>query len=114
MRSEKYGTARQATDDNIIRRMRIACWLMYTIDTLSEYVILTALSTATVGTWTYLTYLTYMICLVFIPYFLRWKYGSYDETFIGKFDTVYSSGKYRMSTDPVHNLKRSITCKPNR
>jgi len=24
---EKYGTARQATDDNVIRRMRTACWL---------------------------------------------------------------------------------------
>jgi hypothetical protein len=24
---EKYGTARQATDDNIIRRMRFACWI---------------------------------------------------------------------------------------
>jgi hypothetical protein len=23
----KYGTARQATDDNIIRRMRFVCWL---------------------------------------------------------------------------------------
>jgi len=24
---EKYGTARQATDDTIIWRMRIACWI---------------------------------------------------------------------------------------
>ena len=24
---EKYGTTRQATDDNIIGRMRIACWI---------------------------------------------------------------------------------------
>ena len=24
---EKYGTAEQATDDNIIRRMRVACWI---------------------------------------------------------------------------------------
>jgi hypothetical protein len=24
---EKYGTARQTTDDNIIRRMRFACWI---------------------------------------------------------------------------------------
>jgi hypothetical protein len=63
-------------------------------------------SSHTLVTWTYLTYL---ICLVFIPYFLRWKYGSYDEPFIGKFDTHYPSGKYRMSTDPVHNLKRIIT-----
>ena len=24
---EKYGTPEQATDDNIIRRMRFACWI---------------------------------------------------------------------------------------
>jgi hypothetical protein len=31
---EKYGTAREATDDNIIRRMRIACWITKATDTL--------------------------------------------------------------------------------
>jgi hypothetical protein len=35
---EKYGTARQATDDNIIWRMRFACWVTAR-DTHSEYVI---------------------------------------------------------------------------
>jgi hypothetical protein len=39
---EKYGTARQATDDNIIRRMRFACWINKAIDTRSEHVILIA------------------------------------------------------------------------
>jgi hypothetical protein len=39
---EKYGTARQATDDNKIRRMRFACWITKATDTHSEYVILTA------------------------------------------------------------------------
>jgi hypothetical protein len=41
---EKYGTARQATDDNIIglRRMRFACWITKATDTHSEYVILIA------------------------------------------------------------------------
>jgi hypothetical protein len=38
---EKYGTAGQATDDNIIRRMRFACWITKAEDTHSEYVILT-------------------------------------------------------------------------
>jgi hypothetical protein len=33
---DKYGTARQATDDNIIRRMRIACWITKATDTHSE------------------------------------------------------------------------------
>jgi hypothetical protein len=39
---EKYGTARQATDDNIIRRMRFACWMTTAIGTHSEYVIIIA------------------------------------------------------------------------
>jgi hypothetical protein len=39
---EKYGTARQATDDNIIRRMRFACCITKATDTHSEYVILIA------------------------------------------------------------------------
>ena len=37
---EKYGTARQATDYNIIRRMRFACWIIKYTDTHSEYVII--------------------------------------------------------------------------
>jgi hypothetical protein len=37
---EKYGRARQATDDNIIRRMRFACWITKATDTHSQYVIL--------------------------------------------------------------------------
>jgi hypothetical protein len=37
---EKYVTARQATDDNIIRRMRFACWITKATDTHSEYAIL--------------------------------------------------------------------------
>jgi hypothetical protein len=39
---EKYGTARQDTDDNIIRRMRFACWVTKATDTHSEYLILVA------------------------------------------------------------------------
>ena len=34
----KYGTAGQATDDNIIQRMRFACWISKATDTHSEYV----------------------------------------------------------------------------
>jgi len=36
---EKYGTARNATDDNITQRMRIACWIPKTTGTHSEYAI---------------------------------------------------------------------------
>jgi hypothetical protein len=39
---KKYGTARQATDDNIIRCMRFACWITKATDTHSQYVILIA------------------------------------------------------------------------
>jgi hypothetical protein len=39
---EKGGTAGQATDDNIIRRMRFACWITNATDTHLEYVILIA------------------------------------------------------------------------
>jgi len=30
---EKYGKARQATDNNVIRRMRVACWITKVTDT---------------------------------------------------------------------------------
>jgi hypothetical protein len=39
---EKYVRVRQATDDNIIRRMRFACWITKATGTHSEYVIRTA------------------------------------------------------------------------
>ena len=40
--TEKCGRTRHATDDNIIRRMRIACWVPKTTNTHSEYLILIA------------------------------------------------------------------------
>jgi hypothetical protein len=36
---ERYGRATLATDDNIIRRMRVACWITKATDTHSAYVI---------------------------------------------------------------------------
>jgi hypothetical protein len=36
---EKYDRNGQATDNNIIRRMCIACWVTKATDTFSEYVI---------------------------------------------------------------------------
>ena len=41
---EKYCTSRQATDDNIIRCTRIACWILKATETHSEYVILIVFS----------------------------------------------------------------------
>ena len=37
---EKYGIVIQATHDDVIRRMRFACWISNATDTRSEYVIL--------------------------------------------------------------------------
>jgi hypothetical protein len=37
---QEYSTARRATDSNIIRRMRFACWITKATDTHSEYVML--------------------------------------------------------------------------
>ena len=37
---KKYGTALQASDDNLIRRMRFACWMIKDTNTHSECVIL--------------------------------------------------------------------------
>ena len=41
-KEEKYGTARQATDDNIVWRIRFACRINKSTDMHSEYVILVA------------------------------------------------------------------------
>jgi len=40
---EKYGTTRQAMNENATRRMRFEYWVNETTNTHSEYVILTAL-----------------------------------------------------------------------
>jgi len=37
---KEYGTPRQATDDNIIWRMRFSCWITKVTQTKSGYVIL--------------------------------------------------------------------------
>jgi hypothetical protein len=39
---ENYGTAKQIIDDNVIRRLRFACWISKATDTHSEYEIFTA------------------------------------------------------------------------
>jgi hypothetical protein len=60
---DKYGTARQTTNDNIIRRMRIACWITKATDTHSECVILNCVSTATNVKRTRLNITLYVHCL---------------------------------------------------
>ena len=70
--SEKYDTLRQPTDD-IMRRMRIACWISKAIDTHCEYVIIIAfplqqwLSERAFFCQDY----TYIACLLQTSFFLR-------------------------------------------
>jgi hypothetical protein len=39
---KKYGTSGQTTDDNVMRRMRVACWITNATNTHSECVIIIA------------------------------------------------------------------------
>ena len=59
---EKYSTAGQVTDDNIIRCMRVACWITKTTSRHSEYVTY-CFSTATIIAWMGLTVVIYVHCL---------------------------------------------------
>ena len=57
---EKFGTARQITDDNIIWHMRSACWISKAADTRSEYIIY-CFSTATMVTRKHLDVTLYRV-----------------------------------------------------
>jgi hypothetical protein len=59
---EKYDKARQATGDNIIRRMRIACWLTKTTNTHSEYVIFFCFFRAKIVAQMHLIVTLYFLC----------------------------------------------------
>ena len=60
---EKYCRAGQATDDSIIRRMRIACWIPKATNIHSECVILVSLDTATVVARKHVTVKLQVHCL---------------------------------------------------
>ena len=72
---EKYCRAGQATDGNIIRRMRIACWIPKATSTHSEYEIRIAFQPQQ---WlherTSVLRYTYIACLVYLPLFNRVVY----------------------------------------
>jgi hypothetical protein len=53
----------QATDDNIIRLMRYACWITKATNTHPEYVILNCSTTATMVARTHLSVTLYVHCL---------------------------------------------------
>jgi hypothetical protein len=69
---EKYDRARQATNDNIIQRMRFACWVTKATDTHSKYIILIAFpwqqclrDRASVLCYMYITCLVYPLIIIY-------------------------------------------------
>ena len=88
----KYGWTRQATDDNIISRMRIACWITKATDTHKHTYLRIVksycFSMATMVTWTRLTVTLYVHCLS-CPY-LQWKWRRWPpDRRLGKFDSLW-------------------------
>jgi hypothetical protein len=80
---KKYGIARQATDDNIIWRMRFACWIIKATDTHSAYscVIIIAFPQQQ---WLYeyasmLRY-TYIACLVELQTIWKLSWPNWNST----------------------------------
>jgi len=67
---EKYGTAEQATDNNIIWHMHFACWITDATDTHSEYVILTAF---TLQQWLYKRASCYVIRILPVLFYLKFN-----------------------------------------
>ena len=76
---EKYGRARQVTDDDIIRRMRFACWIAKAADTCLEYVKLNCVSMARMVSRTRLsiTFIRTLSVMLIIVYVLK-KYVEGD------------------------------------
>jgi hypothetical protein len=77
---EKYGTARQATDDNIIRCVRFACWIIKATDTVIMYNTY-CFSTETMVTRTRLNVTLYVHCCLFIfQFFIE---AAYPQIMVG-------------------------------
>jgi hypothetical protein len=93
----KEGTARQTTDDNIICRMRSACWITKATDIHSEYVILIPFQLQQWFTRTRLYVTLYVHCIRCkqeIAFALRKQNTSYDVItilFVRRFATRYIS-----------------------
>jgi hypothetical protein len=76
---EKCGTAREATDDNIIRRTRLEPWKTKATDTHSEYVIFIAF-TATMVRRTRLNITLQVHFLYYTTFFTHIDFLSHFET----------------------------------
>ena len=115
---KKYVRDGQATGDNIIRRMRFACWVPKATNKHSEYVILNDFSTATMVAQTRLNvtlYVHYLYCFKYTSLHtaltfnhttrhVRWRISSslwrIFKNFLGGYDAVWS---YRRSTEDGSN-----------
>jgi hypothetical protein len=71
--AEKYCAARHATNDNIVRNLRFMCWIIKTVDTRSEYLIIIGFpreiwfhESASVLRYTYLPVLCYLKAAVLV------------------------------------------------
>jgi hypothetical protein len=95
----KYGTTRQATDDNILWRMRFACRINKATDTRSEYVILVAFQHQQ---WlrerpSVLRY-TYIACALFVGHSVR-------------ADCIeYHTASYTLATAVLSTCTQQIDC----
>jgi len=74
----KYGTSTQATDDSIIWRMRVACWIAKATETHSEYVIIITSprqqwlhERARCNVYTYISWLVFKYCSCITPEWLK-------------------------------------------
>ena len=89
---ETYGTARQATYDNIIRRMRFACRITKATDTHTEYVIPIPFprqkwlrERALILRYTYVTYLSRYAFSLLVFLLFSFSPASTVESFISYF-----------------------------
>jgi hypothetical protein len=101
---KKFGRAGQATGDNIIRRMCIACWIPKATKSLSEYAILIAFP---LQQWLHVLRQWYLIRI--LPVFFIYSYSlQYCKSDI---DKLQVSGFHRallLSVTFINQLKHSI------
>jgi hypothetical protein len=73
MNVEKYDTTRQTTHDDIIRRMRLACWVTNVTNIHAEYVIIIVFRKQTMVTRTLLN-ITFVCSLLILFIYSCWIY----------------------------------------
>jgi hypothetical protein len=107
---EKYSTAGQATNENIIRRMRIACWIPNATNTHThthtEYVITYRFTTATMVRRMRLN-VTFNVSL-FYPLLLQAKYGIIYQLGHDRQLVHYLNALFANSFVSLHQLQSAL------